>query len=62
MQGRTTFVIAHRLSTVEKSDVILVIDQGSIIEMGSHRDLLIKNGLYSQLHKMQFKDDALIEV
>lgn len=62
MKGRTTFVIAHRLSTIEKADVILVIDQGAVIESGSHKELLAKNGLYSQLHKMQFKDDALIEV
>lgn len=62
MKGRTTFVIAHRLSTVEKADVILVIDQGRLIESGSHRELLANGGLYAQLHKMQFKDDALIEV
>lgn len=62
MKGRTTFVIAHRLSTIEKADMIIVIDQGAIVESGSHKELLANNGLYSQLHNMQFKDDALIEV
>ena len=46
MQGRTTLVIAHRLSTVESADVIVVMDQGKIVEKGSHQALLAKGGLY----------------
>ncbi|MCF6776639.1 lipid A export permease/ATP-binding protein MsbA [Thiotrichales bacterium 19X7-9] len=48
--GRTTFVIAHRLSTIETADEIIVINEGKIIEQGTHQNLLAKNGLYAQLH------------
>jgi ATP-binding cassette, subfamily B, bacterial MsbA len=54
MQNRTTLVIAHRLSTIESADVILVIDHGRIVERGSHKELLAKNGAYARLHSMQF--------
>ncbi|HET6756158.1 MAG TPA: lipid A export permease/ATP-binding protein MsbA [Burkholderiales bacterium] len=55
LQGRTTIVIAHRLSTVEKAGRIVVLDKGRIAEVGSHRDLLQKNGLYAQLYRVQFE-------
>jgi len=54
MRGRTTLVIAHRLSTVEGADRIIVLDQGCIVEMGNHQELLARGGLYAALHGMQF--------
>ncbi len=57
MRGRTTFVIAHRLSTIEKADKIVVLDQGNVVEMGRHEELLVANGSYAALHRMQFSDD-----
>jgi len=53
MQGRTTIVIAHRLSTLAKMDRILVFDQGRVVEEGSHHDLLLKNGHYARMWHMQ---------
>jgi subfamily B ATP-binding cassette protein MsbA len=58
MQNRTTFVIAHRLSTVQHADLIVVLGQGRIHELGSHADLVEGSGLYSRLHALQFKDQA----
>ncbi len=55
MQGRTTLVIAHRLSTIEKADRIVVLQKGQVVEMGSHRELLDKDGAYAQLHRIQFE-------
>ena len=54
MQGRTSLVIAHRLSTIEKADRIVVLQKGEIAEIGTHQELLEKNGVYAQLHKIQF--------
>jgi len=56
MKGRTTFVIAHRLSTIKKADLILVIDNGNIVEQGNHEDLLKKNGFYAELYNSQFNE------
>lgn len=56
MQSRTTLVIAHRLSTVERADRILVLDQGRIVESGRHEELLASGGQYASLHRMQFRD------
>lgn len=56
MQGRTTFVIAHRLSTVRRADRIIVLDEGRIVEEGTHEELLENSGLYKRLHDIQFRD------
>jgi ATP-binding cassette subfamily B protein len=56
--GRTSIVIAHRLSTIRKANKILVLDRGEIKEIGSHEELLAKQGFYYQLHKMQFEKQA----
>jgi len=58
MEGRTTFVIAHRLSTVRRADMILVMDQGRIVERGTHDDLLARGGLYKEIHDLQLVDHA----
>lgn len=54
MQGRTSFIVAHRLSTIVNADTILVMNQGKIIEQGNHRELLKKNGFYAKLYNSQF--------
>lgn len=55
MKGRTSIVIAHRLSTIQNADKIIVLDKGEIKEVGTHEDLLQKNGLYAQLHSIQYE-------
>ena len=55
MQGRTSFIIAHRLSTIRNADLILVMDDGDIVEMGKHQELLEKNGFYANLYNSQFE-------
>ena len=57
MQSRTTFVIAHRLSTIESADRIIVMSKGSILESGSHSELIGLDGAYAALHRMQFRED-----
>lgn len=59
MEGRTTFVIAHRLSTVRRADMILVLEDGRIAERGTHEDLLARGGLYREIHDLQLVDHAM---
>ena len=54
MKGRTSFIVAHRLSTIREADIILVMNNGNIIEQGSHEELLAQNGFYSKLYNSQF--------
>ena len=54
MRGRTSFIVAHRLSTIKNADIILVMKDGHIIEQGSHEELLSKNGFYATLYNSQF--------
>ena len=56
MEGRTSFVIAHRLTTIRDADLILVMKDGDIIEQGKHEELLAKNGFYAELYNSQFVD------
>ena len=61
MQGRTTVIIAHRLSTVRIAHRIAVLEKGSIIELGSHDELMARNGLYARLYAMQFREELIEE-
>ena len=54
MKGRTSFIVAHRLSTIREADVILVMKDGKILEQGNHKSLLKKGGFYYQLYQSQF--------
>ena len=56
MKGRTSFIIAHRLSTIRNADLILVMNQGDIVEQGTHEELLAKQGFYADLYNSQFQD------
>jgi len=56
MVGRTTLVIAHRLSTIEHANRIVVLEQGKIAETGSHAELIGRDGLYANLHRIQFSN------
>ena len=58
MEGRTTFVIAHRLSTVRRADLILVMDQGRVVQRGKHPELLAQGGLYKEIHDLQLQAAA----
>jgi len=59
MKGRTSFVIAHRLSTIRDADLILVMDQGDIVEQGTHEELLAKDGFYTKLYNSQFENQEV---
>ena len=61
MKGRTSFVIAHRLSTIRNADKIVVIDKGVVLEMGTHQQLMLQNGLYRKLNEMQFDFEAITQ-
>lgn len=58
MKGRTSFVIAHRLSTIKDSDIILVMNQGDIVEQGNHNELLEQGGIYADLYNSQFSEES----
>ena len=55
LQGRTSFIVAHRLSTIKQCDLILVMNNGDIVERGTHDTLLAENGLYAKLYYSQFE-------
>jgi ATP-binding cassette subfamily B protein len=59
MKGRTSMVVAHRLSTIQKADQILVLEKGKIVERGSHETLLETEGVYAHLHEIQYKSHVL---
>ena len=59
VEGRTSVLIAHRLSTVQRADAILVMHRGRLREMGSHQELLAMHGLYFKLYQLQYKDQEL---
>ena len=59
MGGRTTLVIAHRLATVQSADRIVVMDQGKVVEEGTHAELLARNGLYARLARLQFTGESV---
>ena len=61
MKGRTTFVVAHRLSTIEKADRIIVMKEGKVVEMGTHKSLLAQGGSYANLYNIQFSQRAQSE-
>ncbi|HEY6971496.1 MAG TPA: ABC transporter ATP-binding protein [Candidatus Angelobacter sp.] len=61
IEGKTAIVIAHRLSTVRRADVIFVVDQGEIVDSGKHEQLMKRGGLYAKLHRLQYKEERRVE-
>ncbi len=61
MKGRTVICIAHRLSTIRNANKIIVIKDGVVAEQGSHQELIALNGVYAELHRIQFKDEPAVE-
>ncbi|MDQ3512491.1 MAG: ATP-binding cassette domain-containing protein, partial [Chloroflexota bacterium] len=59
LTGRTSFVIAHRLSTIREADVVVVLEQGRIVEQGGHQDLLTRRGTYAALHAKQWRGEEI---
>ena len=55
MKGRTSFIVAHRLSTIREADIILVMDSGKVIEQGTHEELLAEKGFYAKLYNSQYE-------
>ena len=62
MQNRTSIVIAHRLSTIRNADLILVVQDGKIVEQGTHRELLRKKGCYYELYTRQYEDEVTQQI
>ena len=60
MRGRTSFIIAHRLSTIKNADLILVMNHGDIVEQGTHKELLAKQGFYADLYNSQFDEEEAV--
>ncbi len=58
MEGRTTFIIARRLATVKRADLILVLDRGRIVQQGTHEALLAQGGLYREIYELQLRPQA----
>ncbi len=61
VQGRTTIAIAHRLSTLHKADRLVVLDRGQVVEVGSHDELMVKQGAYYNLYQAQARNAELVE-
>ena len=61
MRGRTTVVIAHRLTTIHRADKIVVLNRGQVVDTGSHGELMSRGGIYRELYELQFSDEMIAE-